>query len=124
MATIDSYFKPKDTVLPPANESLLKVIPSLSIQLANQMVSKVIVDGEAKSSGLKPTRREYSFYTPEEKARIAKRAMESGVTRAPSHAMRNLSNEFPGHSLKETFICLWMNKYKYNLKRYKVSGEQ
>ena len=47
MAIIDSYFKLKETVLPPANGSLSKVIPSSSIQLANQMVSKMIVDGEA-----------------------------------------------------------------------------
>ena len=85
------------------------------------MVSKVIVDGEAKRSGLKPTRGEYGFFTPEEKARIARCAMESGVTRA----MRNLLNEFPGCSLKkESSVRLWMNKYKDHLKRNKVSGEQ
>ena len=46
--------------------------------------------------------------------------MESGVTRA----MRNLSKEFPGHSLKESSVRLWMNKYKDHLKCNKVSGEQ
>ena len=70
MATIECYFKPKETVLPPANGSLSKVISSSSLQLANQMVSKVIADGEAKRSDLKPTRGEYGFFTPEEKARI------------------------------------------------------
>ena len=120
MATIDSYFKPKETVLPPANGSLSKVVPSSSIQMANQMVSKVIGDGEAKSSGLRPTRGGYGFFTPEEKARIGKCAMEFGVTRA----MRNLSKEFPGRSLKESSVRLWMNKYKDHLNRNKVSGEQ
>ena len=43
--------------------------------------------------------------------------LESGVTRA----MRNLSKEFPGRSLKESSIRLWMNKYKDQLKRNKVS---
>ena len=48
MATTDSYFKLKETVVPPANESLSKVTLPSSLQLANQMVSKVIVDGETK----------------------------------------------------------------------------
>ena len=67
MATIDSYIKPnsKETVLPPVNGSLSKHIPSSSLQLANQIISKVIVDDEAKSSGLKPTHSEYAFFTPE-----------------------------------------------------------
>ena len=120
MATIDSYFKPKETVLPPVNGSLLKRIPSSSLQLANQIVSKVIVDDEAKSSCLKPTCGEYAFFTPEEKAKIVKCAMECGVTRA----MRKLSKEFPARSLKESSVHLWMNKYKDQLKRTKVSGEQ
>ena len=48
MASIDSYFKPKETVVPAAKGSLSRVIPSSSIQLDNQMVSKVTVDGEPK----------------------------------------------------------------------------
>ena len=50
MATIYSYFKPKETVVPPPNGSLSKVVSSSSIQLASQTVSKVIVDGKPKLS--------------------------------------------------------------------------
>ena len=43
-----SYFLPNETVVPPANGSLSKVIPSSSLQMANQMVSKEMVDGGSK----------------------------------------------------------------------------
>ena len=40
MATIDTYFMPKESDLPSANGAISKIIPSSSIKIANQMVSK------------------------------------------------------------------------------------
>ena len=68
---------------------------------------------------MKPVRRENGTFTPEEKSRIAKCAMECGVT----YAIGKLSKEFPDHLLKESSIRLWMNKYKNQLKRNKAPGE-
>ena len=62
MATIDRYFRPKQTDLPLTNGAISKVIPSSSIKLANQMVSEVIAEDQAKKNGSKPVRGEYGFF--------------------------------------------------------------
>ena len=56
-------------------------------------------------------RGEYDAFTPKEKARIARYASEIGVTRA-----------IRKHTLKESSVRTWTNKYKEEMKRNSVTG--
>ncbi len=71
------YFK-KETVLPNPNGVLSATIPSSSIRLANKLV-KPLLEKQDDQSGT--SRGQYESFTPEEKAKIAKCAIDVGVTR-------------------------------------------
>ena len=71
------YFK-KESILPNPNGSLSESMPSSSIAQANLEV-KPILSGKASAQEKKP-RGAYIVFTEEEKAMVAKRAAEVGVT--------------------------------------------
>ena len=108
-----SYFKAS---LPSPSGPLSKSIPSSSIKSANKLVSTLLI--QESPTVRKKLRREYDAFTPEEIARIARCASEIGVT----CVIRNLTEEFPDHSLKESSVCTWTNKYKEEMKRNLVTG--
>ena len=71
------YFKRKETPLPNPNGSLVEIVPSKSIAMANREVKPLLEN--ASTSGTNK-RGSYQHFTGEEKAKIAKRANEMGVT--------------------------------------------
>lgn len=85
--SIYKYFKQKETPLPNPNGSLVEIVPSKSIAMANREVKHLLE--EAGTSGTNK-RGSYQTFTGEEKAKIAKRANE-WVLRAPSSTLRKMS---------------------------------
>ena len=82
LMTLYSYFKQKETLLPNPNGSLLEIVPSTSISIVNRELKTLLE--EAGTSGSKK-RGTYQNFTREEKAKIAKRAAEIGVTNSIRH---------------------------------------
>ncbi len=74
--------------------------PSSSIVSANKEVENPL-DGDKK-----PRRGQYTKYSDEEKAKVAKRASEMGVT----SSLRFSKKEFSGRPLKESTIRTWKAK--------------
>ena len=104
------YLKPVDPALPKPEGSLSLVVPSSSIAAANKEVKRVINrEGESK-------RGKYCIFTPEEKARIGKRAAEYGVTAT----IRYFSKQFSDRSLSESSV---RTKYTQEITRKKKAGE-
>ena len=79
------YFN-KATVLPNLDGPLSDNMPSAAISSANNEVKDLVVresdvpDSQLTNGPVKHPRGQYLSYTEEEKARITKRAAESGVT--------------------------------------------
>jgi hypothetical protein len=84
-------------------------MPSSSIVAANKEV-KCLVDVKAEESHSK--RGQYTKYSDEERAKVAKRASEMGVT----NSMRFFKKEFHDCPLKESTVHTWKNKYEQELK--------
>ena len=105
------YFKRVDhnPGLPDPNGSLSLTMRPSAIQSANEEVEKE-VKGEGKKRGC------YQFYTSEERATVAKKALEIGVTRAIKHFQKNPS--FNNRTLKESTVRTWVNLYTKELLRY------
>ena len=96
------YFQRVSDTLPSPDGPLSVSVPSSSISAANKKVKRVIE--QATSSSTAHKRGSYDNFTPEEKARIAKRASEHGVTAA----IRYFSKVHP--SLKESSVWFWPNR--------------
>ncbi len=105
MMALYKYFK-KETALLNLNGVLSATIPS-SIRLANKLV-KPLLEKQDHQSG--KTCGQYESFTPEEKAKIAKSAIDFGVTRA----IRKLSGTFPNHKLEESSIRIWVKNTMMN----------
>ena len=110
------YFKRVDhnPGLPDPNGSLSLTMRPSAIQSANEEVEKE-VKGEGKKRGC------YQFYTSEERATVAKKALEIGVTRAIKHFQKNPS--FNNRTLKESTVRTWVNLYTKELKVHVKSRE-
>ena len=78
-----------------------------SIQAANDMVKPVLTP---PSTGKK--RGQYKHYTAEEKARIAKRSVQCGVT----NTVRHFPREFADRPLSEATVRTWVKQYKCELR--------
>ena len=96
------YFQPS-SALPKPEGRLSTVVPSSSIAAANKEVKQVL--DQTDKAELK--RGAYEHFTPEEKARIGKRAAEHGVTAS----LRYFSKVYSGRSLKESTVRTWKMKY-------------
>ena len=118
------YYKIKKPVLPNPNGPLARVVPSSSIVAANEVVKNVISEATAGTSeGLKGSLKErgpYVQFTPEEKARIGKRAAEYGVASTVRHFKRTFSDR----EVKESSVRTWRNKYLDELSKRKRAGEE
>ncbi len=101
MMALYKYFK-KETALLNLNGVLSATIPS-SIRLANKLV-KPLLEKQDHQSG--KTCGQYESFTPEEKAKIAKSAIDFGVTRA--------IGTFPNHKLEESSIRIWVKNTMMN----------
>ena len=99
------YFK-KESVLPNPEGPLSDRLPSSSIAFANKEVKPLL---EAKSKSKK--RAQYDSYSAEEKAKVAKRASEMGVSRT----LRFFSKDFADRPLKECTVRTWVSLYRKEL---------
>ncbi len=111
-----NYFIPAVSVLPKPDGPLSRIVPASSIAAANKEVKGVLDLPKASGAEEKQTtskRGTYDHFTPEEKARIGKRAAEHGVTAT----IRYFSRVFPGHSLKESTVRTWKKKYLQEIAR-------
>ena len=114
------YFAPAKPSLPKPDGPLSAVVPSSSIAAANKEVTKVLEEElDQKDATPKSAHGEYEHFTPEEKARIGKRAAEHGVTAA----IRYFSKVFPGRSLKESTVQTWKKRYLQEISGRKRAGE-
>ena len=104
------YFQRVSDALPTPDGPLSVSVPSLSISAANKMVKRAIEPARKRGS--------YDSFTPEEKARIAKRASEHGVTAA----IRYFSKVHP--SLKESSVRTWKKKYLIEMAKKRKAGEE
>ena len=103
------YFK-KCTVLPNPEGPLSSRMPPAVIVLANKELEQLAI---GTTMGCEKKRDHYLSYTDEEKAKIAKRAAEFGVT----NTIRYFRKEFNDRPLKESTVRTWMNAYKKELAR-------
>ena len=118
--TLFKYFKRTDdkahSILPDPQGSLSSIVPSLRIEAVNTMVKPVIeeqIDGNWSSRG------KYEMFSPDEKAKIGKRAAEHGVLATIHH----FSKIYPDRVLKESTVRGWKNRYKNELLKLKKSDE-
>ena len=109
------YFKRDDTTLPNPEGPLSTIMPFSSIQALNKSVEPLLSASDKESGSRGP----YEYFTEEDKAVIAKRACEVGVT----NAIRALDTRYPGKSLKESTVRTWMTKYKKELAERRKSGK-
>ena len=84
---------------------MAKIVPSSSIQAANEAVQAILPDGTA-AAGPKPSKNSkkrgtYMKYSPKEKARIGNYAVQHGT----SAALRHYNTDFP--NLKWTTVNDW-----------------
>lgn len=105
------YFK-KVSALPNPDGPLSDHMPSAAIASANSEVKDLVTeDKKAKKRG------RYETYSDKDKARVAKRAAEFGVT----SSLRHFSKEFADRPLKESTVRTWMKAYKKeSAVRYKL----
>ena len=114
------YFK-KATSLPNPEGPLSDRMPPAAIYSPNKEVQDLVIKGDhSNSSSHSRKRGPYLSYTEEEKARIAKRAAEFGVT----NTLRYFNKEFVNRPLKESTVRTWMTVYKKELaSRVKLGAE-
>lgn len=113
------YFKSKSEskspfkydVLPdPHDPSMSSSILPAAIKAANESVKIVLDKPQDKTS---TSRGQYEVFSPNEKAVIAKCAVEIGVTKAIGKLQRN----YPGRQLKESTIRTWVKKYNASFRQ-------
>jgi transposase-like protein len=93
-----------DCPLPDPEGPLSIRVPSSAIKTANQEVVTVIQEEGSR----KKKRGPYKNYTAKEKAKVAKRAVECGVT----STVRYFAAEFADGPLNEATVRVWVKQYK------------
>ena len=115
------YFKHTDdkthSILPDPQGSLSAIVPSSRIEAVNAAVKPVI---EEQMDGNSSSRGKYEIFSPDEKAKIGKRAAEFGVLAT----IRHFSKKYPDRVLKEATVRGWKNKYKNELLKLKKSDKE
>ena len=104
-----NYFSKKDTALPSPNGSLSAVVPPDAIKSMNKEVEKVIKEPGTE----KQKRGPYMKFSSSQRALIAKRASEHGVT----SSMRHFSKKYPEFELKETTVRRFKNEYLAEMRK-------
>ena len=116
------YFKSTKSgegVLPNPDGALASQLPSSTISAANKEVKAVMEQSTSTSNGSK--RGKYGHYTPKDKAEIAKRASEHGITAT----IRYYNRKHPERpALKESTVRTWKNQYLSELKRKEQQGKR
>ena len=103
-------------MLPSPDGPLSVHVPSSSIAQANKEVKPLLQPSTTKDT---KRRGHYYVFTETEKAEIAKRAAEFGVT----STVRHFNKKFTDRELKESTVRTWANRYKEELATRKKKGE-
>ena len=116
-----NYFQPATSMLPKPDDPLSRVIPASSIAAANKVKKVLDLPTGSRAEEKKTTSKRgmYDHFTPEEKARIGKRAAEHSVTAT----IRYFSKLLPGRLLKESTVRTWKKKFLQEIARMKKAGE-
>ena len=103
------YFKPNGSqpALPNPNGPLSNQMPSVAISASNHKIKHLVCTEDMAE---KTSRGQYLSYTNEERARIAKRASEFGVTNTIK-----FSKKFADRPLKESTVRTWVMKCRKEL---------
>ena len=101
--------------LPDPDGPLSSKIPSCSIISANDEVKPLMSSGRATHE-----RGTYDRFTLEEKAIIARRGIENGVTRT----IRQYNKNLQGRKLRESTVRTWITQYKKQLAMRKALGDE
>ena len=114
------YFKPAcASILPPPDGPLSRIVPSSSIQAANEAVKAALPD--AAAAGMKPNikkkkRGVYMKHSDEEKAMIGNYAVQHGT----SGALQHFNDDFP--NLKWTTVNDWKVTIIRKIKQDRARG--
>ena len=115
------YFKreakgeePSNDGLPYPKGELSGKVPSSSILSANKEVRAVLNASKPR----KRLRGSYDSFNPEEKAKIAKKAIENGVTKTVVKYNRELQDK----TLKESTVRTWVSEYRRQLELRRCTG--
>ena len=95
------YLKKSDSV-PNPEGPLSSRVPASTIAASNKEVRSLLAKNKSERKHGR-----YSVYTEQEKAKIAKRAAEMGVT----STIRHFKTEFIDRLLKESTVCTWQDQY-------------
>ena len=110
------YFSAKSKSLPDPNGPLSSAVKPPAIVSANRKASALLAsDSSTKDNGSGPSRGLYMKFLPEQKAQVARYAMESGNKRA----LWRYSKEWGEGDLKESTVRSWKSKYKDELRKRK-----
>ena len=109
------YFSIQSKSLPDPNSPLSSTVKPQAIESANKKVSAFLAsDSSAKDDSSGPSRGPYMKFSPEQKAQVARYAMESGNKRA----IIRYSKQW-GVDLKESTVRTWKSKYEEELRKRK-----
>ena len=106
--------EPSNDGLPDPKGELSGKVPSRSILSANKEVRAVLNASKPR----KRLRGSYDSFTPEEKAKIAKKAIENGITKTAVKYNRELQDR----TLKESTVCTWVSEYRQQLELRRCTG--
>ena len=117
--SLHKYFKreakgEEEPSLPDPEGELSGKVPSSSILSANKEVRAVLNASKPR----KRLRGSYDSFTPEEKAKIAKKAIENGVTKTVVKYNRELQDR----TLKESTVRMWVSEYRRQLELRRCTG--
>ena len=118
------YFKHTDnkahSILPDPQEPLSVIVPSSRIEAVNTIVKPVFeeqIDGNCSKMS---SRGKYEIFSPDEKAKIGKRAVEHSNL-AKIHYFSNIC---PDRALNKCTVRRWKNKYIRELLKLKKLDEE
>ena len=107
------YFKRDSSFLHDLYGPLPSLMSSSVIASANVEVKSIIEETKTKTSSTK--RGCFANYSEEEKAKVAKRATDMGVT----NSLRHFTKEFVDRPLKVSTVRTWVKKYTKELESRK-----
>ena len=107
------YFKRDSSFLHDLHGPLPSLMSSSVIASANVEVKSIIEETKTKTSSTK--RGCFANYSEEEKAKVAKRATDMGVT----NSLRHFAKEFVDRPLKVSTVRTWVKKYTKELESRK-----
>ena len=109
------YFSVQSKSLPDPNGPLSSKVQPQAIESANKKVSALLAfDSSPKDDGSGPSRGPYMKFSPEQKAQVARYAMESGN----KQAIVRYSKQW-GDDLKESTVRTWKSKYEEEQRKRK-----